>query len=626
MTQYWLMAKSTVTGAGLAAGAAHHTTLDGQMPPFVLEGDAQWTADASYTAQSLWFRISANTLSVAVTVRTRLNGANGNISIAPGAAQSGNFHQSVGTDALVAGSLYNLNLSAPAGTGTATFTTMSMILEDTTEDNAVVFNGGNPFLFTADRYVVIAGSLYASAVSTTEADVTRTARTATSYTNMRVIVTANTTTAATVSFRKNSVTEAGLSVSITSGTTGAFTDDGPISVANGDEINTLFDVTSGTSVTVSQINYTAEAAMPKASRFAAGAAFTATNYTGLSGALSVLTATEADAQIRCRRVGDIAFRNLYVRSSANTRDGATTAALRRNAANSISVSIPANTSGIFEETTTVDRPDVNALFNYGVTLAGSSGTCTLTMISIEQVSVIDVSVASVAATATAAANTAGTSVDANSVAATATAAGVASTPRVAVTSLASTATAAANPPGNSLSTSSAIAEATAAGVAPIPKITIGGVTATAAAAGIAGTIRLYGVAEVDVDIAKTFFVKVSIKPTYKVAITIAHTYRVEITMSSTTCYVGNSITATGTFTSRTGVIVDPTTVTAVVQAPTGVETDYLYGTDPEVVREEEGVYACTFIPDSHGTWTVQFNGTGNAIAVNEETFLVLAAI
>lgn len=133
--------------------------------------------------------------------------------------------------------------------------------------------------------------------------------------------------------------------------------------------------------------------------------------------------------------------------------------------------------------------------------------------------------------------------------------------------------------------------------------------------------------EVEIDVARKYNVALSFESSDGVAVAVARTYEVEIIMSNETCYVGNSITATGRFTLvSSGALTDPTTITATVQIPGGTKTTYTYGVDSEMGKTSTGIYTCTFTPSSAGKWIVKFTGAGAVVAVNQEDFTVLTAI
>lgn len=70
------------------------------------------------------------------------------------------------------------------------------------------------------------------------------------------------------------------------------------------------------------------------------------------------------------------------------------------------------------------------------------------------------------------------------------------------------------------------------------------------------------------------------------------------------------IRATVTFANTSGTATDPDTITWTLRAPSGVETDYVYGTDSEVTRSSAGVYVLAVALDQSGQWDVRARGTG----------------
>lgn len=67
---------------------------------------------------------------------------------------------------------------------------------------------------------------------------------------------------------------------------------------------------------------------------------------------------------------------------------------------------------------------------------------------------------------------------------------------------------------------------------------------------------------------------------------------------------------------------DPTSVTLTVQKPDGTQTDYVHGTDPEVVKDSTGVYHADIEADQAGLWVWAWTGTGAAHGVDEGSFSV----
>ena len=84
---------------------------------------------------------------------------------------------------------------------------------------------------------------------------------------------------------------------------------------------------------------------------------------------------------------------------------------------------------------------------------------------------------------------------------------------------------------------------------------------------------------------------------------------------------GQQVRCTCTFTVNS-VNTDPTTVTAKVKDPSGVETSYVYGVDEEVVKSAAGIYYIDVTTDENGLWYFRFEGTGTCVAVEESAFRV----
>lgn len=93
------------------------------------------------------------------------------------------------------------------------------------------------------------------------------------------------------------------------------------------------------------------------------------------------SATEANAQILVRDT--YTGSNLWVNVSANANDGTTTIRTRKNAINGAqSVSYAAAETGRKEDTVNTDAMATAENWNYSVTPAGATGSCTLTVLSI----------------------------------------------------------------------------------------------------------------------------------------------------------------------------------------------------------------------------------------------------
>jgi hypothetical protein len=87
--------------------------------------------------------------------------------------------------------------------------------------------------------------------------------------------------------------------------------------------------------------------------------------------------------------------------------------------------------------------------------------------------------------------------------------------------------------------------------------------------------------------------------------------------------VGSYIRIQAAFRTSAGVLVNPTTVTLTVKDGAGTTVTT---TTASFIHPSIGIYYLdrTLVAAAPGTWTYKWVGTGAAIAVNEDTFTVVA--
>ena len=73
-------------------------------------------------------------------------------------------------------------------------------------------------------------------------------------------------------------------------------------------------------------------------------------------------------------------------------------------------------------------------------------------------------------------------------------------------------------------------------------------------------------------------------------------------------------------------VADPTGITFRVRAPSGTITEYIYGTDAELVKSGTGVYYVLVTPTAGGIWKYAFEGTGAVVETKERQFLATNTI
>jgi hypothetical protein len=85
---------------------------------------------------------------------------------------------------------------------------------------------------------------------------------------------------------------------------------------------------------------------------------------------------------------------------------------------------------------------------------------------------------------------------------------------------------------------------------------------------------------------------------------------------------GNVVTIDVEFTDKdSGDFVDPTTVTAKVKNPLGVETTYIV-TSGQIVRDDLGKYSLDLQPDTQGVWSYNWIGTGTNKGAKSGSFKI----
>ena len=213
---------SLVTGGS----TVYHPLINGgtSTPLETTEGDTQVTWRTAGTLSNLWIVVVANSLA-ASTLTSRINGANGNLSVSITATTTGTFEDTTNTDAIAAADLLNTQLVAGAGGGSLTYTIVgALFLPTTTGDTLTkhgevfqeVRTGG-----ALTRYYEIQGG-GSNGGSATEADVKYRIRTAGTWKNLNVKVTANTRAGATTYRSRVNTANGNQLISVAAAATGVF--------------------------------------------------------------------------------------------------------------------------------------------------------------------------------------------------------------------------------------------------------------------------------------------------------------------------------------------------------------------------------------------------------------------
>lgn len=202
---------SATTFSNIAGGIGFQTT----------EANTQTKAKTSFTLRNMALYVTSNARTSATTVRSRKNGANGNLLITIPLATTGLFEDTVNSDSLVSGDLFNTTTVLGLGVGGCNTQYISCEVFNSVSPQLQFIAGDEPQAQNSalTRYIAVQGT---NNQATTEVSVKTNMTTVLS--NLAMFVTANTLNGnTTVTIRKNSLTGY-MTLTIPSTTTGYFED------------------------------------------------------------------------------------------------------------------------------------------------------------------------------------------------------------------------------------------------------------------------------------------------------------------------------------------------------------------------------------------------------------------
>ena len=85
---------------------------------------------------------------------------------------------------------------------------------------------------------------------------------------------------------------------------------------------------------------------------------------------------------------------------------------------------------------------------------------------------------------------------------------------------------------------------------------------------------------------------------------------------------GDLVRCSAAFATSAGAATDPTSVRFQVRNPAGTTTEYVYGTDAQLVRSSAGSFYVDVNANMVGTWRYRFYSTGTGQAADEGAFKV----
>lgn len=367
----WLYGISDPIGYAWADGSTKWVPLagDGNWDTAASEAQTQVKVYGNYTWSKASIRIQANATTGASVLQARKNGVNGNQLVSIPAGATGLFQDLVNTDALVNGDLVNWRM-VPASVNNISISFVICLLDGDPIQQG--FNMGGVL-----NYVLIGGDADSSA---TESEVQYRVRSSKTFSKMRVYIHVNVGAACSLYFRKNGANGNEV-ISIPAATTGSFEDAvNTDSVVSGDLLN-YYGVGGSPAKTVMQIT-------SSGNRLLIGGTIGGNVLYGAQrqppeGWVATSNTTEARTQFPALTA--LTIKNLLIRVSVNTRDGITTFTSRKNGVDgSLSASIPATTTGTFEDTANSDSLISTDLYNYGWTPGGTSGQMNIYLMGVEE--------------------------------------------------------------------------------------------------------------------------------------------------------------------------------------------------------------------------------------------------
>ncbi|MBA7608870.1 hypothetical protein ES703_16054 [subsurface metagenome] len=380
----YLIAAASGSGAWQGDNTTVYMAPVGNLPgDFGTEAWAQMVARDSYTLSKLYVRVKSNSINTTVAVRSRKNGAYGNQIISVPSSTTGVFTDTVNTDSLVDGDLFCTESYAPNVTGdqTIVFTIFSYILSTLANTTPILGACGKATLYAGyTQYLTIVG--YAlSIIAAPEWKAYYKFRVAATLSNLRVYVSANAITNDSTIRTRIDAANGNQTLTILASTTGAFEDaTNTDNIAVGQNVNCQF--VGGEDITSLTLTYIEMKSNSDGRQVAAAASHIIpfnpglTRYVAIEGHPDYLSVGEAGVQATAR--SSFTAKNAYFNILQNSLDGTSIYKLRKNGGDStLSVSIPAGTTGQLEDLVHTEDYIATDLVNWLVQSGGSSGEITL---------------------------------------------------------------------------------------------------------------------------------------------------------------------------------------------------------------------------------------------------------
>lgn len=390
----WIMATCTADGLSQNDGLTRYHTPYGFLYVATSEIQMQSIARDTYTLSELFVRVITNGINGTTTVRTRKNGGNGNQSVSIPATDTGTFRDTVNTDALTNGNLFNYQVVTAGSVSAIVLTIISCLLSTASNTTPIIGQtNSSETSGAANKYLPLMGGMETSQMEITEADVKYTFRVTATLSNLRISAENYHLNATTIRTRINGI-NGSLSVSVPTDTTGRYEDAGNSdNISIGDTVNIQEARGTGTGptpyLTIHNLGIKSNAAgRQTACATSNGVVFdldqdwNVTLYYPLEGTTREQTSTELNVQCLTRMAFNAG--NFFVNAPVNTTNGTRIVNTRINGGDgSLSVSIGPAASGVFEDLVNSDALIATDLYNFKSGPGGSSGSIVIQIVGVQ---------------------------------------------------------------------------------------------------------------------------------------------------------------------------------------------------------------------------------------------------
>lgn len=308
----------------------------------------QITAQFDGTLSVLSAIIANNGTDYASTIRTRINGSNGAMSISVPAATGGVFEDTSNSDAFVAGDEISYQIVNGTGTGTYIPIVIQCLIDaDTNTVTMFALQTGSSSNSATHYY-----NLSATNISTTENNILSEINTAGTLKNLYVYISGNARITSTDFTARVANADTGVAVSVGAGATGVFEDTGTASVSANDRVGFKKVTTTGSGTITYLVGLTFETTNDQ-SIFSSGPTVAVPDATTYAFPLSgVLVGGASEGAIYKALNINADFSNLWATIGTNTTTSSSTFDLRKSGvSSSVTISIGDGATGTFEDTT-----------------------------------------------------------------------------------------------------------------------------------------------------------------------------------------------------------------------------------------------------------------------------------